>query len=112
MPDLAGVAGASLIREMWDLADVTTLGVRSDPERDPGVLADRIEARAEEFFGECAGRSANELRPWLVVGTTVHLSTLVERLRSALPEGEDRVLGRWNRPTRSGRVGGKLSRFW
>jgi len=80
MPDLAGVAGASLIREMWDLADVTTLGVRSDPERDPAVLADRIEARAEEFFGECAGRSDHELRPWLVEGTTVRQSTLTYHL--------------------------------
>lgn len=76
MPSLAGVAEDSLIKDMWDLAEVTALGIRSDPERDVTVLADRIEARAEEYFSECAGRSADELRPWLVEGVTVSLSTL------------------------------------
>ncbi|MDQ3989368.1 MAG: SCP2 sterol-binding domain-containing protein [Actinomycetota bacterium] len=76
MPSLAGTAGDSLIRDIWDLADVTDLGVRSDPERDCAVLADRIEARAEEYFEQCAGESADELRPWLVEGSTARLSTL------------------------------------
>ncbi|MGH3978321.1 MAG: SCP2 sterol-binding domain-containing protein [Pseudonocardiaceae bacterium] len=80
MPGLAGVAGDSLIRDMWDLDSVTTLGVRSDLERDPVVLADRIEARAEEFFGECAGRSADQRRPWMVEGATVSLSALTGHL--------------------------------
>lgn len=76
MPSLAGTAGDSLIRDIWELADVTDLGVRSDHERDCGVLADRIDARAQEYFEECAGSSADELRPWLVEGSTARLSTL------------------------------------
>ncbi len=80
LPSLAGVAGASLIRDMGELGDVTTLAVRADPERDPTVLADRIEARAEEYFGECAAATADELRPWLVEGVTVRLSTLTHHL--------------------------------
>jgi hypothetical protein len=80
MPSLAGLAGDALIRTIWELGEVTTLGVRSDPERDPGVLADCLETRAEEFFSECAGRSADELVPWLVEGSTVRLSTLTGHL--------------------------------
>ncbi|MGH3786715.1 MAG: maleylpyruvate isomerase N-terminal domain-containing protein [Pseudonocardiaceae bacterium] len=76
IPGIAGVAGDSLIRDMWDLSEVTKLGVRSDPERDPAVLADRIERRAEEYLGECAGHSPDELRPWIVEDTSLPLSAL------------------------------------
>jgi uncharacterized protein (TIGR03083 family) len=74
------VAGDSLIRDMWDLADTTTLAVNSDPERDPVVLADRIESRAQEYFSECAGADPDAPRPWLVQGTTVGQSTLTYHL--------------------------------
>jgi hypothetical protein len=80
VPSVAGVAGDSLIRDMWDLADTTVLGVNSDPERDPAVLADRIEARAQEYFGECAGADPDVRRAWLVQGATVRLSTLTYHL--------------------------------
>ncbi|HEY2766122.1 MAG TPA: maleylpyruvate isomerase N-terminal domain-containing protein [Pseudonocardiaceae bacterium] len=80
MPSLAGTAGDSLVRDIWELGDVTTLGVRSDTERDPAVLADRIESRAEEFFGECAGRSADEPVPWMVQGSTFRLASLTGHL--------------------------------
>ncbi|MGH4008892.1 MAG: SCP2 sterol-binding domain-containing protein [Pseudonocardiaceae bacterium] len=76
IPSIAGVAGDSLIRDMWDLADTTKLGVQSDAERDLGVLADRIESRAEEYFSECVGADPDAPRPWLIEGTTVGLSTL------------------------------------
>lgn len=80
VPSLAGVAGDSLIRDMWDLADTTTLAVESDPERDLVVLADRIEASAQEYFSECAGADPDAPRPWLVHGTTVRQSTLTYHL--------------------------------
>ncbi|MGH3570435.1 MAG: maleylpyruvate isomerase N-terminal domain-containing protein [Pseudonocardiaceae bacterium] len=76
VPSLAGVAGDSLIRDMWDLADTTVLAVKSDPERDLTVLADRIEERAQKYLGDSAGHSPDEPRPWLIEGTTVPLSTL------------------------------------
>lgn len=76
IPHLEGVAGDSLIRDMGELGEVMALGVRSDPERDPGILADRIEARAQEYFSECIGAFPDELRPWLVEDVTVRLSTL------------------------------------
>jgi Mycothiol maleylpyruvate isomerase N-terminal domain/SCP-2 sterol transfer family len=82
VPSLAGVAGDSLIRDMWDLGDMTTLAVKSDPERDPAVLADRIEARAQEYFSECVGADPDAPRPWLVQGATVRLSTLTYHLLS------------------------------
>jgi hypothetical protein len=80
VPSLAGVAGDSMIRDMWDLADTTTLAVNSDPERDPAVLADRIEARAQEYFSDCTGADPDAPRPWLVQGVTVGQSTLTYHL--------------------------------
>ncbi|MCA1835996.1 MAG: maleylpyruvate isomerase N-terminal domain-containing protein [Actinobacteria bacterium] len=80
IPSIAGVAGDSLMREIWELEDLTMLGVRSDPERDPAVLADRIDQRADEYFAECAGLSPTDLRPWFVEGTRVPVSTLTGHL--------------------------------
>jgi hypothetical protein len=82
IPSIAGMAGESLIRDMWDLAEVTKLGVKSDPERDLGVLADRIDARAEKYFSECRGTDPDAPRPWLVQGITVRQSTLTNHLLS------------------------------
>ena len=80
VPSLAGVAGDSLIRDMWDLGEVTNLGVKSDPERDLSVLAARIEAQAEKYFRECVGADPDAPRPWVIEGTTVRLSTLTGHL--------------------------------
>ncbi len=70
LPGTAGTAGDSLIRDIWELGATTKLGVRTDPERDLGVLADRIDERAAEFFAESTSRSADERHAWLVEGTT------------------------------------------
>jgi mycothiol maleylpyruvate isomerase-like protein len=80
VPGMAGVAGSSWIRDIWDHADSTTLAVRSDPERDLAVLADRIEKSAQEYLGECAGHSPDESRPWMTEGSTVPLSALTGHL--------------------------------
>lgn len=71
--------------------------VESDPERDLAVPADRIEEPAEEYFGECAGRSPDERRPWIVEGTTVPLSALTYNLlNETIMHGHDmaRAAGR------------------
>ena len=81
-PGLVGGAGELLIRDIWDLGGVTLAGVASDPERDPGVLADRIEERAEEFFAESRGKSPDEPRPWIVEGVVVPRSMLTAHLLS------------------------------
>ena len=80
IPSIADVAGDSLMRNIWELGDITMLGVRSDPERDPAVLADRIEQRAEEYLAECENYSPDELRPWFVEGTRVPVWTLTGHL--------------------------------
>jgi hypothetical protein len=54
--------------------------VNSDPERDLAVLADRIEARAQEYFSDCVGADPDAPRPWLVHGTTVRQSTFTYHL--------------------------------
>jgi hypothetical protein len=79
-PSLAGGAGDSLIRDMGDLGATTTRAVASNPERNPSVLADRIEARAQEYLSECVGADPDAPRPWLVEGTTVRQSTLTYHL--------------------------------
>ncbi len=80
IPSTAGVAGGSVMRDMWDLEEVTHLGVQADPERDPGVLADRIETRAEEYLNECVGADPDVPLPWMIEGTTVCQSTLTYHL--------------------------------
>jgi len=80
VPGFVDVAGDSLIRDIGDLADTTIGGVKSDPERDLAVLADRIEARAQEYFSDCVGADPDAPRPWLVHGTTVRQSTFTYHL--------------------------------
>ena len=98
LPDLAGTAGESLIADVWDLADVTRGGVRSDPERDFAVIASRIEERAEGFFAACAGRQPDEMHPWLVEGAPVTLCTLTcHLLNETVMHGAD-IAGSAGRP--------------
>jgi hypothetical protein len=80
MPDVNDRPGPSLLSDVWELGGVTALGVRSDPERDLGVLADRIEERAAAFFALASGASALDRRPWLVEGIEVRLPTLTYHL--------------------------------
>jgi hypothetical protein len=99
LPSLAGLHGQSLIGDVWDLAGTTTLAVASDPERDPIVLADRIEARAAAFLDEAATHSAEEERAWLVEGTIVPLPTMTcHLLNETIMHGRDIARGdgrRW-----------------
>lgn len=74
MPDRVGVAGHSLVRDIADLDDVTARLVRADPERNLGVLADRIEARAEQYLVDCGRQSPDVLRPWLIEGISLPLA--------------------------------------
>lgn len=76
MPD----AGDSLIRDIGELESTTALGVRTDPERDLTVLADRIEERAKQYFADCADQDPTELRPWLVQGASLRLANLTGHL--------------------------------
>jgi hypothetical protein len=76
VPSTFEVSGNSVIPDMSDNAAINALGIKSDTERDLAVLADRIEQRAQEYLGECAGHSPDEPRQWTVEGTTLPLSAL------------------------------------
>jgi hypothetical protein len=90
LPGLAGLHGESLIGDVWDLAETTTTGVSSDPERDVGVLADRIQSRAAAFFEEARAHTADERRPWLVEGTTMPMPVFTcHLLNEAVMHGRD-----------------------
>jgi hypothetical protein len=87
---LPHLAGDSLIGDLADLGETTILAVNSDPERNPSVLADRIEARAQEYLSECAGADPDAPRPWLVHGITVRRSTLTYHLlNETVMHGDD-----------------------
>ena len=97
VPGRAGTAGDSLIGDVWDLGGLTMEAVRADPERNPKVLADRIEQRAADFFRDCEGRSADERQPWMVEGTTASMATFTcHLLNETIMHGDDiaRAAGR------------------
>ncbi|MGI9022393.1 MAG: maleylpyruvate isomerase N-terminal domain-containing protein [Acidimicrobiales bacterium] len=77
LPHLKGTAGASLITDVWDLGETTMSGVDADAERDPSVLADRIEARAHAFLGALDDLVADTSHAWLVEGVPVTTTTLI-----------------------------------
>jgi hypothetical protein len=80
LPDRAGVAGASPVRDVADLGDVTTRMVRADLERQLSMLADRIEACAKQYFADRARQSPDERRPWLIQGITLPLAAFTGHL--------------------------------
>ncbi|MDQ3825397.1 MAG: SCP2 sterol-binding domain-containing protein [Actinomycetota bacterium] len=97
VPSLAGAAGDAPLRNIGELGEMTVLAVQSDPERHPRVLADRIEAQAQEYFSACVGADPQAARPWLVHGATVDQSMLTYHLlNETLMHGYDiaRAAGR------------------
>ncbi|HEY6424292.1 MAG TPA: maleylpyruvate isomerase N-terminal domain-containing protein [Pseudonocardiaceae bacterium] len=80
IPERAGIAGDSLVRDVADLGEMATQLVRSDSERDLSVLADRVEACAKQYFADCARQSPDELRPWLIQGVTMPLPVFTSHL--------------------------------
>jgi hypothetical protein len=74
------VAGDVPLRSIGDLSQATILAVKSDPERNLKVLADRIEARAQEYFDACVGEDPQAPRQWMVQGVTVNQSMLTYHL--------------------------------
>ena len=76
LPELKGVAGESVINDLWELGQVTQMGVREDGERDLGVLADRIAGRAGDYLAARSRRPEQDLRAWIVKGTEVPVVTL------------------------------------
>jgi len=78
----ADLPASGLIRELDELGKLTTDLTSADGERSLGVLADRIDARAAEYFAACADQDPESLRPWLIEGITVPLATLAGHLLS------------------------------
>jgi hypothetical protein len=90
VPQLAVSARPSIITDIWGLAGATTSLVRAEAERNLGVLANRIEASATQFFTVLAESSPDQLGPWLVEGVSVPLRTFVcHLLNETLVHGYD-----------------------
>jgi hypothetical protein len=81
LPGARRPSGA-LLGDLWDLAGTTVAAVRSEEERRPEVLADRLEQRCAAFLGDMDGRAPDEPRGWMVEGVTVPLATLTFHLLS------------------------------
>jgi uncharacterized protein (TIGR03083 family) len=90
-------AGPSVARDVGQLGAVTLSAVAADPERDLGVLADRIETRSREYLAHCAEADPDLHRPWLLSGITVppHVFT-AHQLSETVVHGADiaRAAGR------------------
>ncbi len=83
--------------ELSVFGDVMIDWVRAEPERDLGLLADRIEAAAAAFLGGSAVTDPDGLRPWTFAGTEVSGTTFVcHLLDEVLVHGYDiaRAAGR------------------
>lgn len=91
LPALAERPSLSPIGDVWELADLTMGGVKADPERNPAVLADRIEARTAAFLENAAAAgTADDRRAWLVEGTFLPLPTFTcHLLNEAIMHGHD-----------------------
>jgi len=93
LPGVAPTPSGSLLAHIGELGDLTRLGVASDPERGLGVLADRIDERAAEFFAASAGAPPDEEVAWLVEGSTVSRRTLTcHLLNETIVHGYDIAL--------------------
>lgn len=75
VPSFHDTPGPALMQDIWSLGELTRDGVRSDPERDLGVLAGRIQARAAEYLA-MGDDPVGGTRTWLVEGVEVALVTL------------------------------------
>jgi hypothetical protein len=90
-------AGASVARNVDQLGAVTLRAVASDPERDLGVLAGRIETRAQKYLACCSAGDPDLHRPWLLSGITVPPQVFTAHLLSeTIVHGSDiaRAAGR------------------
>lgn len=76
LPGRAPQPDGALLADVWELAGTTALGVRTEAERDPAVLADRIDARAARFLGDTAGADPDAAGPWLVAGVPASVRLL------------------------------------
>jgi hypothetical protein len=104
LPHLDAAKGGSPINDIWEHSGLTTAGVVADTERDPRVVADRIEERARNFLAGLDAQSTTGARPWLVEGVTAPLSMLLcHLLNETIVHGYDiaRADGRrWPIPPR------------
>ena len=90
IPQLALGEAASPLADIWDLSAMTTSLVGDEPERDLGVLADRIEASAGAFLGTLVHADPDETGPWLVAGARLPLRSFVcHLLNESLVHGYD-----------------------
>lgn len=76
-------AGGAIVADIARLPAFTARAVRADPERNLGVLADRIETRSAGYLADRAADTpadAATARPWLVPGVTVPPSVITAHL--------------------------------
>jgi SCP-2 sterol transfer family protein len=89
LPALARGERPPLIDDVWELGDVTTRLTRAATDHDLNAIADRIDAAARSFL-DLAATSDGSVRPWLVSGVEVPMTTFVcHLLNESLVHGFD-----------------------
>lgn len=97
VPRLAAGEAAPPLDSLWHLSRSTQDWVTADVERDPQVLADRIEAGVAGFLALVPEGTPDRLCEWVVTGSEMPLSTFTcHLLNEALVHGWDlaRAVGR------------------
>lgn len=65
---LRELVGSTSFRHPSELGDLTQRAVEADPERDPVVLAKRIETAASSYLSSCRDSDVDQVQPWLATG--------------------------------------------
>jgi len=85
--------GGSLLDDVWGLASLSGVLVAGESTRDPGAIADRIDATVAQLLAVLPATGGHELKPWLVQGIEVPLSTLAcQALNELVVHGRDVAL--------------------
>lgn len=90
VPSLSRREMKAPLKDVWELAQLTSSVVAGAAVRDLGVLADRIDARAAVFLEAVAGADPDETGPWLVEGVAAPMRLYVcHLLNESLVHGYD-----------------------
>lgn len=85
--------GGSLLDDIWSLSAMSNVLVAGEATRDLGIVADRIEATVAQLLVTLPAAGGQELRPWLIQGADLSLSTLAcQALNELVMHGRDVAL--------------------
>jgi len=107
----AARGGGSLLDDVWGLSGLSGVLVAGETTRDLGTIADRIDATVAQFMALLPTTGGEELRPWLVQGVELPLSTFAcQVLNELVVHGRDVALAEQVAWRRAGAIDGRPER--